>query len=90
MRLAILILIIALFAILTFKVCVFLDLQVSRKYETQWEGISNSPESKAAALLKKREIDESEKKLIIEVCFITMATIILIYLFSSRNSKINR
>lgn len=90
MRFAIIILIITLFTILTFKGCTYLDLQVSRKYETQWEGISNSPESKATALLKKREIDESEKKLIVEVCFIAAETIILIYLFLSRSSKINQ
>lgn len=89
MKSAILILIIVLFGLLAFKGCDYLDLQVSRKYETQWEGISNSPESIANAVSKNTEIEKSEKKLLIEASAIVGALSVLVYIFINRSSKKN-
>lgn len=79
-RTIIIFLILGLITLLVFKGCSYLDLKVSEKYETQLEGVTNSPKELANA--KNREIEiENEKKSILTTSIVS-GIMILLFVFA--------
>ncbi|MES2628242.1 MAG: hypothetical protein V4616_04665 [Bacteroidota bacterium] len=76
------VLIVILVAFILFRGCSYLDLQVSEKYETQMQGITDTPEALRKAEIKAIEINKDRKSIRWQVIVASSSTVIVVICYS--------